>query len=152
MTRVGADIKQRLMDSVKNTWESFYHMATLSSPREAALQERVKEVIEEELVKEAVLESASEPPETPDINEPIDEKLMKKLGKLNSGRRVDYVLQEAPFELFNEYIFALASHVCYWESEDTALLVIKEIYSKMGVEPDRQIPQQTLTIERPVPG
>lgn len=40
--------------------------------------------------------------------------LLKHLGKLNGGRRVDYVLQEAPFELFNEYIFAMASHVCYW--------------------------------------
>lgn len=41
--------------------------------------------------------------------------LLKHLGKLNGGRRVDYVLQEAPFELFNEYIFAMASHVCYWQ-------------------------------------
>lgn len=40
--------------------------------------------------------------------------LLKHLGKLNGGRRVDHVLQEAPFELFNEYIFAMASHVCYW--------------------------------------
>lgn len=36
------------------------------------------------------------------------------VGILNNGRRIDYVLQEAPFEFFNEYIFALTSHVCYW--------------------------------------
>lgn len=36
------------------------------------------------------------------------------LGQLNGGRRIDYVLQEAPLEFFNEYIFALTSHVCYW--------------------------------------
>lgn len=36
------------------------------------------------------------------------------LGKLNDSKRVDYVLQEAPLEFFNEYIFALSSHVCYW--------------------------------------
>ena len=36
------------------------------------------------------------------------------IGILNNGRRIDYVLQEAPFEFFNEYIFALTSHVCYW--------------------------------------
>jgi hypothetical protein len=36
------------------------------------------------------------------------------LGRLNAGRRVDYVLQEAPLESFNEYLFALGSHVCYW--------------------------------------
>lgn len=37
-----------------------------------------------------------------------------KMGQLNGGRRIDYVLQEAPFESFNEYVFALTSHVCYW--------------------------------------
>lgn len=36
------------------------------------------------------------------------------LGRLNGGRRVDFVLQEAPLEFFNEYLFALTSHVCYW--------------------------------------
>lgn len=36
------------------------------------------------------------------------------LGKLNGGRRIDYVLQEAPLEIINEYLFALTSHVCYW--------------------------------------
>ena len=50
------------------------------------------------------------------------------LGKLNKGRRIDYVLQEAPYESFNDYVFALASHACYWESEDTILLITKEIY------------------------
>lgn len=36
------------------------------------------------------------------------------LGKFNGGRRIDYVLQEAPLEIINEYLFALTSHVCYW--------------------------------------
>lgn len=36
------------------------------------------------------------------------------LGALNEGKRIDYVLQEAPLEFFNEYLFALTSHVCYW--------------------------------------
>jgi hypothetical protein len=27
--------------------------------------------------------------------------------KLNQGRRIDYALQEAPLESFNEYLFAL---------------------------------------------
>lgn len=36
------------------------------------------------------------------------------LGVLNEGKRIDYVLQEAPLEFFNEYLFALTSHVCYW--------------------------------------
>ena len=37
------------------------------------------------------------------------------IGSLNQGgRRIDYVLQEAPIESFNDYLFALGSHMCYW--------------------------------------
>ena len=36
------------------------------------------------------------------------------IGSLNQGRRVDYVLQEKPIESFNDYLFALGSHACYW--------------------------------------
>lgn len=35
------------------------------------------------------------------------------------------------------------------ESEDTILFMMKEIYTSMGIQTDGQIPQQTLTIERP---
>lgn len=37
-----------------------------------------------------------------------------EVGMLNQGRRIDYVLQEAPFESFNDYLFALSSHLVYW--------------------------------------
>lgn len=37
-----------------------------------------------------------------------------KIGELNRGLRVDYVLQEKPYESFTEYIFALQAHVTYW--------------------------------------
>lgn len=37
-----------------------------------------------------------------------------KMGMLNGGRRIDYVLQEKPIESFNEYLFAIQSHLCYW--------------------------------------
>jgi len=40
--------------------------------------------------------------------------LNNKPGVLNKGNRVDYVLQEAPIESFNEYLFAVGSHLCYW--------------------------------------
>lgn len=36
------------------------------------------------------------------------------VGMLNRGQRIDYVLQEKPIESFNEYLFALQSHLCYW--------------------------------------
>ncbi|MGH0150650.1 UNVERIFIED_CONTAM: hypothetical protein FKN15_026858 [Acipenser sinensis] len=43
-----------------------------------------------------------------------DEEEHIKIGMLNGGRRIDYVLQEKPIESFNEYLFALQSHLCYW--------------------------------------
>ena len=43
---------------------------------------------------------------------PLDEDY--PIGKLNRGHRVDYVLQEKPIESFNDYLFALSSHACYW--------------------------------------
>ncbi|KAM6979643.1 triacylglycerol hydrolase DDHD2-like [Aplochiton taeniatus] len=55
------------------------------------------------------------------------------IGMLNGGRRFDYVLQEKPIESFNEYLFAIQSHLCYWESQDTALLVLKEMYKGTGI-------------------
>lgn len=100
------------------------------------------------------------------------------LGKMNGGRRIDYVLQEAPLEIINEYLFALTSHVCYWYviciefiylfflnlnkmlnecfsalrvSEDATLFIMKEVYSSLGVQADTKIPQPTMTIERPSP-
>lgn len=50
--------------------------------------------------------------ESPDL--PKDEDFTVKVGMLNGGRRIDYVLQEKPIESFNEYLFALQSHLCYW--------------------------------------
>jgi hypothetical protein len=38
----------------------------------------------------------------------------RPIGKLNQGRRIDYVLQHGPIEAINEYIFAFTSHVSYW--------------------------------------
>ncbi|XP_063065946.1 phospholipase DDHD2 [Engraulis encrasicolus] len=55
------------------------------------------------------------------------------VGMLNGGRRFDYVLQEKPFEVVNQYLFAIQSHLCYWESEDTALLILKELYAQQKV-------------------
>jgi hypothetical protein len=35
-------------------------------------------------------------------------------GKLNQGRRIDYMLQEKEFEHANEYVFAIGAHSGYW--------------------------------------
>lgn len=54
--------------------------------------------------EEAESSVSAEQPEQPEI----------KVGMLNGGRRIDYVLQEKPIESFNEYLFAIQSHLCYW--------------------------------------
>ena len=46
------------------------------------------------------------------VPEPVEAEA--KVGQLNRGRRVDYVLQEKPIEKLNEYLFALSSHLSYW--------------------------------------
>ncbi|XP_076668980.1 uncharacterized protein LOC143369217 isoform X2 [Andrena cerasifolii] len=142
MARVGADLKQKLLDSVRNTWNSVYQLAVFHKPDNSALEREIDKVVEEQLQQ------------TPTVSEQQtndDGGADFKVGMLNGGRRIDYVLQEAPFEYINEYIFALTSHVCYWESEDTMLMMLKEIYGSTGIQTDAQLPQQTLSIERVYP-
>ncbi|XP_046489225.1 SEC23-interacting protein isoform X1 [Neodiprion pinetum] len=139
MARVGADLKHKLLDSVRSTWNSVYQLAMFHRSDNQALEQEIDKVVEEQL------NNASSEPVNSQVEDSGDD---IKIGKLNGGRRVDYVLQEAPFEYINEYIFALTSHVCYWESEDTMLMMLKEIYGSMGIQSDAQLPQQTLTIER----
>ncbi|KAG5880945.1 hypothetical protein JTB14_010376 [Gonioctena quinquepunctata] len=140
MARVGADLKQKVIDSVKSTWNSLNQFGIFHRADQRSLEEEVQVAIMEQLENKVEAEE-----------EPVPEETNCPLGSLNKGRRVDYILQEAPIELINEYIFALASHVCYWESEDTILLMLKEIYSSVGITSDSQIPQQSMTIERPPP-
>lgn len=141
MARVGADLKQRVFDSMKSTWNSVYQLAMFHKQTPPSLEEEVTKVFQEQISSTETTAEEETQPDPKDL----------PLGVLNGGRRIDYVLQEAPFEFFNEYIFALTSHVCYWDSEDTMLLILKEIYSSMDISPDNQIPQQTMTIERPPP-
>ncbi|XP_063630960.1 uncharacterized protein LOC134802307 isoform X2 [Cydia splendana] len=136
MARVGADLKQKLVESIKSTWSSMWPSA---APPDHQLEKVVEEEIEKEQLEE---ESTKDEPVQPDVTPG------EMLGRLNNGRRVDYVLQEAPFEMINEYIFAMSSHVCYWESEDVMLLILREIYDSMGVQPDVTVPQQSMTVQR----
>ncbi|KAG9510669.1 Phospholipase DDHD2 [Fragariocoptes setiger] len=53
----------------------------------------------------------------------------RTVGALNGGRRLDYVLQEKPIEyMLNEYVFAFSSHASYWQNEDSAMMMLNEIY------------------------
>ncbi|CAM9574706.1 unnamed protein product [Ectocarpus sp. 13 AM-2016] len=57
----------------------------------------------------------------------VMEEDLERNGALAGGRRVDYCLQEKEFEVTNEYIFALGSHVIYWSSKDVSLFVAQQV-------------------------
>ncbi|XP_075468170.1 SEC23-interacting protein isoform X2 [Ascaphus truei] len=137
LTRMGSDLKHGFISSLRSAWQTLNDFArahTASAQLQAELKKVADQIQEEEEKQQGVEEKMAESPEPS-----REEELLVKVGKLNSGNRIDYVLQEKPIESFNEYLFALQSHLCYWESEDTALLILKEIYKSMNVIPDQPL-------------
>ncbi|GAB6025018.1 hypothetical protein CHUAL_010128 [Chamberlinius hualienensis] len=132
LSRVGADLKQKLMESLKSTWNTINDFAKSHGAYSAGVQVGDTETDDEH---HHDIEEADDDTQSIASNQEglEDEGYM---GQLNSGRRIDYVLQEKPIESFNEYLFALGSHTCYWESEDTVLLMLKEIYGSYGIHPN----------------
>lgn len=156
MERVKEDVKTRIINAFKSTFETMTNLKNFNKTDDQSIATEVDKVLDEQLRMDQPGNSTSSPPATPNNssanNSEVDVgETDLPLGRLNQGHRIDYVLQEAPLEFFNGYLFALTSHVCYWESEDTTLFVVKEIYSSMNVQSDNKIPQHSLTIERPVP-
>ncbi|KAM5272526.1 SEC23-interacting protein isoform 5-T5 [Ctenodactylus gundi] len=135
LSRMGSDLKQGFISSLKSAWQTLneFARAHTSSTQLQEELEKVANQIKEEEEKQVV--EAEKIVESPDFSK--DEDYLGKVGMLNGGRRIDYVLQEKPIESFNEYLFALQSHLCYWESEDTALLLLKEIYRTMSISPEQ---------------
>ncbi|XP_036953894.1 phospholipase DDHD2-like [Acanthopagrus latus] len=119
------DLKNNVWGSLRTAWQAF------SRPQVAALPpvEEGETTVERNLQEtQAVCDEAESSGSAEETQQ-----TEIKVGMLNGGRRIDYVLQEKPIESFNEYLFAIQSHLCYWGSEDTALLLLKEIYDKLGV-------------------
>ncbi|XP_053574062.1 phospholipase DDHD2 [Bombina bombina] len=133
LSRMGTDI----LGSFRTAWQTFTRPSfpSLPPPTAEAAAPSCAELplnIEKEAEPEAELgdEQTSQAKDPSEIN----------VGMLNGGQRFDYVLQEKPIESFNEYLFALQSHLCYWTSEDTSLLFLKEIYQMLGVDMDQPLP------------
>ncbi|NXY07632.1 DDHD2 Phospholipase, partial [Pteruthius melanotis] len=131
LTRMSVDLKNNLLGSLRVAWQSFTRAPVPALEAGGAEAEAEAEAGTEKQPDT----KPEEPPaavkeETPLIN----------VGRLNGGNRIDYVLQEKPIESFNEYLFALQGHLCYWESEDTVLLVLKEIYQTQGITLDQPLP------------
>ncbi|XP_053357802.1 SEC23-interacting protein [Clarias gariepinus] len=136
LSRMGSDLKQGFISSLKTAWQTLHDFArahtasTKLHEQLAIVASQIKE--EEEMQKEDDDKLVMESPEPAK-----EEETRVKVGMLNGGRRIDYVLQEKPIESFNEYLFALQSHLCYWESEDTALFFLKEVYKTMDIWPEQ---------------
>ncbi|XP_035496425.1 phospholipase DDHD2 isoform X2 [Scophthalmus maximus] len=125
LTRMSMDLKNNVLGSLRTAWQSFARLPVAALPPVEEGETTIERHLEETqgACDEVDSSESAEQSEQPEI----------KVGMLNGGRRIDYVLQEKPIESFNEYLFAIQSHLCYWESEDTALLLLKEIYDKLGV-------------------
>ncbi|KAF2357050.1 DDHD domain [Trinorchestia longiramus] len=116
LERVGSDIKHKIVDSLQATWNKLYTLYSGNTTEQHIQQ------AEQEQLSRLGMEEEEDPP--------------MAVGQLNAGRRIDYVLQEKPYESFTEYIFALQAHLSYWKSEDTLLLMLKEIYGFLGISCD----------------
>ncbi|XP_035981790.1 SEC23-interacting protein [Fundulus heteroclitus] len=133
LSRMGSDLKQGFISSLRSAWQTLndFARAHTSSALQAELAMVANQIAEEE-------QHAHDEHKIPESPEPQrEEEPQVKIGMLNGGSRIDYVLQEKPIESFNEYLFALQSHLCYWQSEDTALLLLKEIYKTLGIHPEQ---------------
>ncbi|KFW10426.1 Phospholipase DDHD2, partial [Fulmarus glacialis] len=131
LTRMSVDLKNNLLGSLRVAWQSFPRaplpaVEAASTDAEAEAETGVEK------------QPDAKPDETPAAVK--EEASLINVGRLNGGNRIDYVLQEKPIESFNEYLFALQGHLCYWESEDTVLLVLKEIYQTQGITLDQPLP------------
>ncbi|XP_044052750.1 phospholipase DDHD2 isoform X4 [Siniperca chuatsi] len=160
LTRMSMDLKNNVLGSLRTAWQSFSRLPVAALPPVEEGETTIERDLQETHASAAVTASAKREEKSADfwtkvlewpralhkhyfqvvceetessVSAEQTEQPEIKVGMLNGGRRIDYVLQEKPIESFNEYLFAIQSHLCYWESEDTALLLLKEIYDKLGV-------------------
>ncbi|XP_044516787.1 phospholipase DDHD2 [Gracilinanus agilis] len=128
LTRMSMDLKNNVLSSLRMAWKSFTR-----TPYPALQATEAAAADETEPEPEPIPEKPSDGHAGDSLVADKEEPASINVGMLNGGQRIDYVLQEKPIESFNEYLFALQSHLCYWESEDTVLLVLKEIYQTQGI-------------------
>ncbi|XP_062817188.1 phospholipase DDHD2 isoform X1 [Anolis carolinensis] len=136
LTRMSMDLKNNLLGSLRTAWQSFTRTSMLAVEAGTTGETEHETEAEAEASPEKQNEEKPEEASTSVKEEPT----LINVGMLNGGHRIDYVLQEKPIESFNEYLFALQGHLCYWESEDTVLLLLKEIYQTKGISMDQPLP------------
>lgn len=116
MTRVSTDIREKVMSSFKSVTETVCALnPLLKNINQKAIEKEANEILESQLQAEGASTSQATPPSSPSLPRAPEATSTLAFGRLNQSKRLDYVLQEAPLEFFNEYLFALTAHVCYWE-------------------------------------
>eukprot|EP00117_Sycon_ciliatum_P032993 scpid23734/ scgid25479/ SEC23-interacting protein; p125 len=132
--RVGTQLKKNFMESLRQTWQAVQEFAAShragaeiqqSAAEDMAELERERRQVEEELSKQEL--------PSPTVDDQFQLLNVPPIGILNNGERMDYVLQERPFESFNEYMFSIQSHSSYWSNEDTALLILRQLFTGQSV-------------------
>ncbi|XP_076814334.1 triacylglycerol hydrolase DDHD2-like isoform X2 [Clavelina lepadiformis] len=144
--RMGQELKQGIMRSVRlaiGSMQKFAQSHWSQAQQNAEVEEEVKSMTEQ-----IISEQQSHTVDADETASAASDSILEDMGfgKLNDGKRIDYVLQERPLESFNDYLFAFQSHLCYWNSEDTVLLMMKEIYGAIGVLSDNQLSKQALRV------
>ncbi|KAI3362622.1 hypothetical protein L3Q82_001701 [Scortum barcoo] len=109
LTRMGSDLKQGFISSLRSAWQTLNEFARAHTS--AQLQAELAIVANQIEEQEKQAQEEQKIPESPEPQK--EEEPQVKIGMLNGGNRIDYVLQEKPIESFNEYLFALQSHLCY---------------------------------------
>ena len=138
LMKVGEDIKQRISGQMKSALTSIYDLTKLpqsligsgtANPNTfvGAETQQTENLANQE--SQANLESKDDSNQANSDSKTNEDQLTddsknpkNNLGRINNGKRIGNVLQEKPIESFNEYLFALAAHVCYQESEDTVMM------------------------------
>ncbi|XP_037936418.1 SEC23-interacting protein-like [Teleopsis dalmanni] len=158
MRRVGQDLKSRFMNTFRTTLNNFPLLgAKMRTDFINAMNEEAEQAVTAELQNtpeeeesgnqqngEIQLKSSNAVMETDTQIELSPSNNDISLGQLNNNNRIDYVLQEGPLEYFNEYIFAINSHVSYWDSRDTVLFILRQIYKNLGHDLDIQISDESM--------
>ncbi|CAG0889001.1 unnamed protein product [Cyprideis torosa] len=148
MSRVSTDLRNKVVDSLKNTWGTLYSLTGTSPPPQTATplspQRSTDSNVSSAEQATTSLEAGLDLEAVQKDDEIQRQQLLESgaMLRLNNGRRVDHVLQETPLESFNEYLFALSAHVCYWDSEDTLLFMMKEMYALNSIKPDSDSSRQ----------
>lgn len=129
--RMGSGLRERVVQSIKPVWDSLNAIKRIQmSPSPSMYDVDVTDASTDD--GELHRSTSTQELETSNSQKVSDDPLEQRADDtlvpgINGGGRIDYVLQEKPIEFFNEYIFALATHACYWASEDTALFIVRKI-------------------------